>query len=469
MENNLSKAKQDQKNKTNINCDYDYDLFVIGAGSGGVRASRMAAATGAKVAVAEMGPLGGTCVNLGCVPKKLMVYASHYSEDFHESNGYGWDKSPAKFNWKTLIKNKDQEILRLNNIYGNLLENTGVDVIKGKATITSPNSININNKNITAAKILITTGGWPSVPDIPGKEHAITSNEVFHLKELPNRILIVGGGYIAVEFAGIFNGLGSKVTQSYRKDVFLRGFDNEIRHHMAQEMAKKGVNLLFNSHVESIEKLSDNSLKTKFKDGSEIITDQILYATGRHPNIQDLNLDKVGVELTKSGYLKVDEFFQTSVKSIYSLGDIIGTPELTPVALAQAMAFVSTNYKNTPKTVDYTNLPTAVFCQPNIGTVGLTEEQAREKFDNIDIYKSQFRHLKHTLSGSEEKTFMKLIVNKDDDKVLGAHMAGAEAGEIIQGLGVALKAGATKSVFDQTIGVHPSAAEEFVTMRSPIT
>ena len=381
----------DKKNKNNIN--YDYDLFVIGAGSGGVRASRMAAAAGAKVAVAEMGPLGGTCVNLGCVPKKLMVYASHYSEDFHESYGYGWDKSPAKFNWTTLIKNKDKEILRLNNIYGNLLNNAGVNIINGKASITSPNTISINNKNITAERILITTGGWPSVPDIPGKEHAITSNEVFHLKELPKRILIVGGGYIAVEFAGIFQGLGSKVTQSYRRDVFLRGFDNDIRHHMAEEMAKKGVNLLFNSHVKSIEKLSDNSLKTKFKDGSEIITDQILYATGRHPNIQDLNLDKIGVELNDSGYLKVDKYFQTSVNSIYALGDIIGTPELTPVALAQAMAFVSTNYKNTPQTIDYNNLPTAVFCQPNIGTVGLTEEQAREKFNNIDIYKSQFRHL----------------------------------------------------------------------------
>jgi glutathione reductase (NADPH) len=450
--------------------NYDYDLFVIGAGSGGVRASRMATKAGAKVAVAESSDLGGTCVNLGCVPKKLMVYASEYSEEFEQCEGYGWEKtnphSSHKFNWKTLISNKDAYIKRLNNIYGDLLNNAGCEIINGKASLVDAHTVSVNNKNYTAEKILITTGGWPFIPDFEGSEHAITSNEVFHLKELPKKVLVVGGGYIAVEFAGIFNGLGSDVMLSYRGPIFLRKFDMDIREKAAVEIAKKGVNLNFESNVTKITKLDNGMLETTFDNGDKFVSDIVLYATGRKPNLDGLNLDKTGVKLNDSGHVITDYHFKTSVDSIYALGDIIGTPELTPVAIEQAMAFVSTQYLNKPKVVDYTNIPTAVFCQPNIGTVGLIEEDARKKYDNnISIYKSEFKYLKHTLSGSEQRTFMKLIVDKKTDKIIGAHMLGGDAGEIIQGIGVALKAGATKEIFDLTIAVHPTAAEEFVTMR----
>jgi glutathione reductase (NADPH) len=450
--------------------NYDYDLFVIGAGSGGVRASRMAAKTGAKVAVAESSDLGGTCVNLGCVPKKLMVYSSEYSEEFEQCEGYGWEKTNTnashKFNWNTLISNKDAYIKRLNNIYGDLLNNAGCEIINGKASLVDAHTVSVNNKNYTAEKILIATGGWPFIPDFEGSEHAITSNEVFHLKELPKKVLVVGGGYIAVEFAGIFNGLGSDVMLSYRGPVFLRKFDMDIREKAAVEIAKKGVNLNFESNVTKITKLDNGMLETTFDNGEKFESNIVLYATGRKPNLDGLNLDKTGVKLNDSGHVITDYHFKTSVDSIYALGDIIGTPELTPVAIEQAMAFVSTQYLNKPKVVDYTNIPTAVFCQPNIGTVGLIEEDARKKYDNnISIYKSEFKYLKHTLSGSEQRTFMKLIVDKKTDKIIGAHMLGGDAGEIIQGMGVALKAGATKEIFDLTIAVHPTAAEEFVTMR----
>lgn len=449
---------------------YDYDLFVIGAGSGGVRASRMAAKAGAKVAVAESSDLGGTCVNLGCVPKKLMVYSSEYSEDFEQCEGYGWEKTNPntshKFNWNTLISNKDAYIKRLNNIYADLLNNAGCKIINGKASLVDAHTVSVNNKNYTAEKILITTGGWPFIPDFEGSEHAITSNEVFHLKELPKKVLVVGGGYIAVEFAGIFNGLGSDVMLSYRGPIFLRKFDMDIREKAAVEIAKKGVNLNFESNVTKITKLENGMLETTFENGEKFESNIVLYATGRKPNLDGLNLDKVGVKLNDNGHVITDNHFKTSVDSVYALGDIIGTPELTPVAIEQAMAFVSTQYLNKPKVVDYTNIPTAVFCQPNIGTVGLIEEDARKKYDNnISIYKSEFKYLKHTLSGSEQRTFMKLIVDKKTDKIIGAHMLGGDAGEIIQGMGVALKAGATKEIFDLTIAVHPTAAEEFVTMR----
>ena len=450
--------------------NYDYDLFVIGAGSGGVRASRMAAKAGAKVAVAESSDLGGTCVNLGCVPKKLMVYASEYSEEFEQCEGYGWEKTNPhashKFNWNTLISNKDAYIKRLNNIYGDLLNNSGCEIINGKASLVDAHTVSVNNKNYTAEKILITTGGWPFIPELEGSEHAITSNEVFHLKELPTKVLVVGGGYIAVEFAGIFNGLGSDVMLSYRGPIFLRKFDMDIREKAAVEIAKKGVNLNFESNVIKITKLDNGMLETTFDNGEKFESNIVLYATGRKPNLDGLNLDKAGVNLNDNGHVITDYHFKTSVDSIYALGDIIGTPELTPVAIEQAMAFVSTQYLNKPKVVDYTNIPTAVFCQPNIGTVGLIEEDARKKYDNnISIYKSEFKYLKHTLSGSEQRTFMKLIVDKKTDKIIGAHMLGGDAGEIIQGMGVALKAGATKEIFDLTIAVHPTAAEEFVTMR----
>ena len=371
-----------------------------------------------------------------------------------------------KFNWNTLISNKDAYIKRLNNIYGDILNNAGCEIIKGKASLVDAHTVSVNNKNYTAEKILITTGGWPFIPDFEGSEHAITSNEVFHLKELPKKVLVVGGGYIAVEFAGIFNGLGSDVMLSYRGPIFLRKFDMDIREKAAVEIAKKGVNLNFESNVTKITKLDNGMLETTFDNGEKFESNIVLYATGRKPNLDGLNLDKVGVKLNDNGHVITDYHFKTSVDSIYALGDIIGTPELTPVAIEQAMAFVSTQYLNKPKVVDYTNIPTAVFCQPNIGTVGLIEEDARKKYDNnISIYKSEFKYLKHTLSGSEQRTFMKLIVDKKTDKIIGAHMLGGDAGEIIQGMGVALKAGATKEIFDLTIAVHPTAAEEFVTMR----
>ncbi|MBV1880328.1 MAG: glutathione-disulfide reductase [Pseudomonadales bacterium] len=447
---------------------YDYDLFVIGAGSGGVRASRMASQFGAKVAVAEDQFLGGTCVNVGCVPKKLFSYASHFSEEFRHSNGFGWSNiNKPEFDWCTLVANKDTEISRLNGIYDNLLGNAGVTLLDGRARLVDSHTVAINNKQVTADKILLATGGWPYIPEFPGKEHVISSNEIFYLKEFPKRLLVVGGGYIAVEFAGIFAGLGADITLSYRGPLFLRNFDDDIRNVLATEMAKKGINLAFNTNVTSVVKQQDGSFQAFFDTGENASFDSILYATGRKPNTTDLGLENVDIKTNPSGTIVVDQYHKTSVDSIYALGDLIEGPELTPVALREGTALANTLFNNTPQTVDYSNIPTAVFSHPNIGTVGLTEEEARKQFASIEIYKSTFRHLKHTLSGSAEKTFMKLIVNKDNDIVLGVHMIGADAGEIIQGLAVALKAGATKSTFDSTIGIHPTAAEEFVTMREP--
>ncbi len=446
---------------------YDFDLFVMGAGSGGVRAARMAAAKGVRVAVAEDRYMGGTCVNVGCVPKKLYVYASHYAEQFHEAAGFGWRLATPSFNWATLRDNKKAEIQRLNGIYNKLLDDSGAQVIDGRALVEDMHTVSVNGTRYSSERILIATGGWPVIPDVEGAEHAITSNEVFDLDSFPKRILIVGGGYIAVEFAGIFAGLGAKTTQLYRGDLFLRGFDNQVRRFVADEMIKKGVDLRFNLNVTSIQKLKDGSLRALLTDGSEIITDAVLYATGRKPNVAGLGLEQVGVELADNGAIKVDTQFQSSVASIYALGDVIDRVQLTPVALAEGMQLVEHLYGDGAKSVDYGLIPTAVFSQPNIGTVGLSEQQALEQFANLDVYVSEFRAMKHTLSGSQERTLMKLLVDVDTDRVVGVHMVGADAGEIIQGIGVALKAGATKAVFDNTIGIHPTAAEEFVTMRTP--
>jgi len=444
--------------------DYDFDLFTIGAGSGGVRASRMAASYGAKVAIAEDLYLGGTCVNVGCVPKKLFVYASHYKDDFHEAAGFGWQVGPSEFNWSTLIENKDTEISRLNGVYRNLLENAGVALFETRATVVDAHTVNVGGKHVTAERILVATGGWPSVPDIPGKEHIVTSNEVFHLETLPKRAIVVGGGYIAVEFAGIFNGLGVETTQLYRGPLFLRGFDEDVRSFLAEEMTKKGIDLRFNANITSIEQSSDGYLAT-LEDGSVIETDLIMYATGRHANTAGIGLEAAGVDLAKNGAIVVNEDFQTSVPSVYALGDVIDRVALTPVAIAEGMVFAWNTYKTGGKKMDYNDIPTAVFSQPTIGTVGVTEEQAREKYAAIDIYHTEFRAMKHTLSGSCERTMMKLIVDKASDRVVGAHMVGPEAGELTQGLGIAMKAGATKADFDATIGIHPTSAEEFVTMR----
>ena len=445
---------------------FDYDLFVIGAGSGGVRCARMSASFGARVAVCEDRYMGGTCVNVGCVPKKLFVYGSHFSEDFRDAKSYGWDVDVKGFNWPTLRDNKSTEIERLNGIYRNMLGNAGVDVIDGRGKIIGPNTVEVAGKTYTAERILIATGGWPTRPEIPGKEHMIDSNEIFYIDEFPKRFVVLGGGYIATEFAGIFEGLGSEVTQIYRGDMILRGFDDEIRAFAQAEVTKKGVNIKTGVNISSIEK-HDDGLHVKLTDGSFIVADAVLSAIGRHPNLENLGALENGVTLNERGYVKVDPItFETDATGIYAVGDIIGGMELTPVALAEGMSLANRLYNDNPYEIDYADIATAVFCQPNIGTVGLTEEQARGAFDKIRVYTSEFRAMKHTVSGNTERTLMKLIVDDTSDRVVGCHMVGAEAGEIIQGIAIAMKAGATKKVFDQTIGIHPTSAEEFVTMRT---
>lgn len=448
---------------------YDFDLYVIGAGSGGVRAARFAAGFGAKVAVAESRYLGGTCVNVGCVPKKLLVYGAHFAEDFEQASGFGWSLGEANFDWATLIANKDREINRLNGIYRNLLVNSGVTLHEAHAKIVGPHEVEVNGERFTAKNILIATGGWPQIPEIPGREHAIGSNEAFFLKELPKRVLVVGGGYIAVEFAGIFHGLGANTTLLYRGDLFLRGFDGSVRKHLQEELTKRGLDLQFNADIARIDKQTDGSLKATLKDGRELEADCIFYATGRRPMLDNLGLENTDVQLTDKGFIKVDEQYQTSEPSILALGDVIGRVQLTPVALAEGMAVSRRLFKPEQyRPVDYKMIPTAVFSLPNIGTVGLTEEEAREAGHDVVIFESRFRPMKLTLTECQEKTLMKLVVDGKTDKVLGCHMVGPDAGEIVQGLAIALKAGATKRDFDDTIGVHPTAAEEFVTMRTPV-
>lgn len=448
---------------------YDFDLYVIGAGSGGVRAARFAAGFGAKVAVAESRYLGGTCVNVGCVPKKLLVYGAHFAEDFEQASGFGWSLGEANFDWATLIANKDREINRLNGIYRNLLVNSGVTLHEAHAKIVGPHEVEVNGERFTAKNILIATGGWPQIPHIPGHEHAIGSNEAFFLKELPKRVLVVGGGYIAVEFAGIFHGLGANTTLLYRGDLFLRGFDGSVRKHLQEELTKRGLDLQFNADIARIDKQADGSLKATLKDGRELEADCIFYATGRRPMLDNLGLENTDVQLTDKGFIKVDDQYQTTEPSILALGDVIGRVQLTPVALAEGMAVARRLFKPEQyRPVDYKMIPTAVFSLPNIGTVGLTEEEAREAGHDVVVFESRFRPMKLTLTECQEKTLMKLVVDAKTDKVLGCHMVGPDAGEIVQGLAIALKAGATKRDFDDTIGVHPTAAEEFVTMRTPV-
>ncbi|WP_434702879.1 glutathione-disulfide reductase [Pseudomonas sp. Z1-12] len=447
---------------------YDFDLYVIGAGSGGVRAARFAAGFGAKVAVAESRYLGGTCVNVGCVPKKLLVYGAHYAEDFEQASAYGWTAGKASFDWATLIANKDREINRLNGIYRNLLVNSGVELHEGHARLTGPHEVEINGQRHTAEHIMIATGGWPVIPDIPGREHAISSNEAFFLKTLPKRMLVVGGGYIAVEFAGIFHGMGAQTSLLYRGDLFLRGFDGAVRKHLAEELQRRGLDLQFNADIQRIDKEADGSLKVTLKDGRTLATDCVFYATGRRPMLDNLGLENTGVKLDEKGFVQVNEKYETTEPSILAIGDVIGRVQLTPVALAEGMAVARRLFKPEQyRLVDYRMIPTAVFSLPNIGTVGLTEEQAREEGHEVQIFESRFRPMKLTLTDCQERTLMKLVVDANTDKVLGCHMVGPDAGEIVQGLAIALKAGATKRDFDETIGVHPTAAEEFVTMRTP--
>ena len=448
--------------------EYDYDLYVIGAGSGGVRCARMSASYGARVAVAEELYLGGTCVNVGCVPKKLFSYGSHYPAAFEDAAGYGWNVGESTLDWKRLIENKNREIERLNGIYRTILGNSDVTIHEARASLKDTHTVLVGGEEVTADKILVATGGWPIVPDFPGKEHAITSNEAFFLEDLPKRVIMVGGGYIAVEFAGILHGYGSHVTQLYRGDMFLRGFDQDLRSHLAAEMLKQGIDLRFNANIASLEKTADGVVAT-LEDGSTLEADVVMYATGRAPNTRNIGLEELGVEIKKDGSIVVDDQFKTSVDNIYALGDVIDRFQLTPVAIAEAMVLSGNLFNGQNLSTDYADIPTAVFSHPNIGTVGLSEEQAREKYADIDVYKSDFKPMLHTLSGRDERTLMKLIVDKASDRVVGCHMVGPEAGEIIQGMGVALKAGATKAQFDATVGIHPTAAEEFVTMRDPVS
>ena len=446
---------------------YDYDLFVIGAGSGGVRASRMSARAGARVAVAESTYLGGTCVNVGCIPKKLFVYGSHFASDFEEAAGFGWSVGERQFDWPTLRDRKTQEIARLNGIYENLLTNAGVTIFRNHATLVDSHVIDIGGKRVTADKILIATGGRPHVPEFSGSGHVITSNEAFYLPSFPEHVVVVGGGYIAVEFAGIFKGLGAQTHLVYRGPLFLRGFDDGVRTFVKDEIERKGISVHFNTDVASIS-LQGQKKRLHFCDGTTLDTDLVLYATGRKPNTAGLGLEACGVELQASGAIRVDDYYQTSVPNIYAIGDVIDRMQLTPVAIAEGMCIANNLFGHGPKRIqDYTNVPTAVFCQPNIGTVGLTETVAAAQ-GPISVFETSFRPLKHTLSGSSERTFMKMIVRKSDDRVVGLHMVGPDAGEIVQGMAVAMKAGATKAQFDATVGIHPSAAEEFVTMREAV-
>lgn len=445
---------------------YAYDLVVLGAGSGGVRAARMAAGQGARVAVIENRFLGGTCVNVGCVPKKLFVYGSHFSEDFDNATGYGWTAARPVFDWPTLRDNKTREIERLNRVYAGLLDGAGVERVWGTARFVDSHTIAVDDRTLTAARILIATGGRPTVPELPGREHALVSDDMFYLDELPSRVAVVGGGYIGVEFAGIFHGLGVETHLLYRGDLFLRGFDQSIREFVRDELAAKGIHLHFNLNVESIGIAPGGGKLLALTDGATLPVDQVLFATGRVPNTDGLNIEAAGVALGPAGQVLVDEQYQTNVPHIYALGDVTDRVQLTPVAIAEAMVLVNNLYTdNPPRTLDYSNIATAVFCQPNIGTVGLTEDEARREYGSIQVYESNFRPMKYTLTQNTERSLMKLIVAEQDDRVVGAHMAGPEAGEIIQGLAIALKAGLTKAQFDATIGIHPTAAEEFVTMR----
>ncbi|HSV51342.1 MAG TPA: glutathione-disulfide reductase [Burkholderiaceae bacterium] len=446
---------------------YDFDLFVIGGGSGGVRAARMAAQRGAKVALAEAAALGGTCVNVGCIPKKLYSYAAHYAEAFAEARGFGWQAEKPRLDWGRLKANRAQEITRLNGVYQQLLDGAGVQLLRGWAQIVDGHTVQLDEQRMTAKNILVATGGHPSVPQFEGSDLVLTSDDMFDLDPFPKRLAVVGGGYIACEFASIFHGLGAQVTQLYRGEQVLRGFDDEVRQFIAAEMGKAGVDLRLQAEVAAVRR-AGQGLQLTLAGGEELRVDAVLYATGREPNVKALGLEAVGVAQRKDGAVVVNAHYQSSVPSIYALGDVTARLQLTPVALGEAMVLVDHLFGQGERKMGYEFIPTAVFTHPNIGTVGYTEAQAREKFGRIQVFRSDFKPLKHTLSGSSERTLMKLLVDVATDRVVGLHMVGPEAGEVVQGFAVAMKAGATKAVFDSTIGIHPTAAEEFVTMRTPV-
>ena len=451
-----------------VTSDTVFDLFVIGAGSGGVRASRMAAQMGATVAVADDAPLGGTCVNLGCIPKKLYSFAAHYAEAFEESHGYGWTGLAPAFDWAVLKANRATEISRLNVVYAQLLAGAGATVIAGRARVVGPGEVEVGGRVHRARHILVATGGRPVVPVFPGSDLAITSNEIFDLPVFPKHLVVVGGGYIACEFASIFRGLGAQVTQLYRGQQVLRGFDDDIREFLAQEVRKKGVDLRTATDVQRIDR-DGARLRVQLADGSALEADAVLYATGRHPNTAGLGLVEAGVALSPNGAVLVDAHYQSNVPGIHAVGDVIDRVHLTPVALAEGMALVDRLFGDGRRApIDYALIPTAVFTHPNIGSVGMSEAAARMHCGAVRVFRSEFKALKHTLSHSTERTLMKMVVDAATDRVVGLHMVGADAGEMVQGFAVAMKAGATKAAFDATLGIHPTAAEEFVTMREPV-
>jgi glutathione reductase (NADPH) len=447
----------------------EFDLVVIGAGSGGVRAARLASTAGAKVAILEEYRLGGTCVIRGCVPKKLFVLASRYPEQFEVANSFGWTFGTPEFSWKTLLENKNKEIDRLEGIYGNILGNANVEIIRDRGEIAGPNSIKLKNsgEELHAKRILIATGGTPFVPNVEGSELGITSNEAFLLEELPERILITGGGYIAVEFAGIFAGLGVKTTLAYRGDQILRGFDDDVRNIVADQMRARGIDIRLHSEVQSMARSAAGEIEVTFNNGQTAPFGHVMFATGRSPNVENLGLENADVELNARGAIAVNEYSQTNIESIYAVGDVTDRAALTPVAIREGAAFVETVYNDNPTTVDHSLIPTAVFSEPEIGTVGMTEAQAVEQHEHVNVYISTFRPMQNTLSDRPEKMLFKLITNAQTDKVLGVHIVGPAAGEMIQMVGIAVSMGATKADFDRTIAVHPTAAEELVTLKAP--
>ncbi|AWU98952.1 glutathione-disulfide reductase [Burkholderia sp. JP2-270] len=448
--------------------DFDYDLFVIGAGSGGVRLARMSASYGARVGIAEQEQIGGTCVLRGCIPKKLLVYASHYPHEVEDAQGFGWTFGAGTLDWPALIAAKDREINRLSDIYINLLRQSGVEMHAGRATLVDAHTVAIGERTIRARHIAIATGSRPSLPHRPGIEHAITSREALSLATCPRRIAVVGGGYIAVEFAGIFNGFGSRVDLFYRGEKILRGFDDDVRQFLTDEMTKQGVTIHARTVVESISRADDGTLSVRVGDAQHGPYDAVLYATGRVPNVDGLGLEQAGVMLDARGAIAVDAYSATSVASIHAIGDVTSRPQLTPVATRDGALLARTLFGGSRVAADHEWVPSAVFSQPEVATVGLTEADARRAYGDVDIYRTSFKALRHTLSGRDERTLMKLVVARDSQRVIGAHMVGRDAGEIVQGIAIAIRAGATKAQFDDTIGIHPTAAEEFVTMRQKV-
>ena len=447
---------------------YDFDLFVIGAGSGGVRAARISAGHGARVGICEYSRVGGTCVIRGCVPKKLLSYAAHFAEDFEDATGYGWEVGESRFSWSRLIENKDREIDRLNKVYLQLLDNSDVKLYTVHGKLMDSHHVQLGEDIVSADKILIATGGRPWKPDIPGAELSITSDEAFHLESLPERVIVVGGGFIACEFAGIFNGLGSDAIQIYRGEQILRGFDHDVQNTLAAEMQKKGIDIRLQLNITELNRHEKGHITVKLDDGSELEADTVMFATGRVPNVGGLGLADAGVHAKPGGMIPVDEYSRTNLPNVFAVGDVTNRVNLTPVALMEGHAFADSEFGANPRPVNHDFIPSAVFSNPSVATVGLSEKDAKTHYGNLEIYRSEFKPMKFTLSGRDEKTMMKLIVQASSDKVVGLHVVGLDAAEIVQGFAVALKSGLTKQQFDCTTGIHPTAAEELVTMRVPV-